>query len=51
MNSINTLERLRQCFTGIIPRIDDRSKISPLEFVINVSSTLVINLKSASFGN
>ena len=35
MHNINTLERLRQCFTGIIPRIDGRSKISPLEFVIS----------------
>ena len=26
---------MRQCFAGIIPKIDGRSKISPLEFVIS----------------
>ena len=36
MNNINTLERLRQCFVGVIPKIDGRSEISPLEFVINM---------------
>jgi hypothetical protein len=36
MNNSNTLERLRQCFTGVIPKIDSRSEVSPLEFVINL---------------
>jgi len=35
MNNINTLERLRQCFAGIIPKNDARSNIAPLEFVIS----------------
>ena len=36
MKDINTLERLRQCFTGDIPKKDARSEISPLEYVINL---------------
>jgi len=35
MNNINTLEQLRQCLTGVIPKIDKRADIQPLEFVIN----------------
>ena len=35
MNNVNTLERLRQCFTGIISKTVARSGIAPLEIVIN----------------
>lgn len=35
MNEINTLNTLRQCF-DFIPKIDARTDISPLEFVINI---------------
>jgi len=35
MNNINTLEQLRQCLTGVIPKTDKRADIQPLEFVIN----------------
>jgi hypothetical protein len=36
MNNINILEQLRQCFIDIIPEVDGRTAIPPLEFVINL---------------
>ncbi len=36
MNNINTLKQLRQCFKDIIPEVDGRTVIQPLEFVINL---------------
>jgi hypothetical protein len=34
MNETNTLKKLKQCFSKIIPDTDSRTKISPLAFVI-----------------
>ena len=36
MNETNTLEKLKQCFSKIIPDTDSRTKITPLVFVISL---------------
>lgn len=36
MDNVNTLEQLRKCLTDVIPKIDGRTEIKPLEFVINL---------------
>ncbi|HID04118.1 MAG TPA: IS4/IS5 family transposase, partial [Desulfobacterales bacterium] len=47
----NILKQLRQCFTKIIPEKDDRTSISPLEFVINLVFSYLGDTQSTSLEN
>ncbi|MDM8558203.1 hypothetical protein [Candidatus Parabeggiatoa sp. HSG14] len=44
----STLEKLRQCFSKVIPATDARSKIAPLEYVINLIFGFIAHTNSFS---
>lgn len=48
MKNNNRLEKLRQCFSQVIPATDARSKIAPLEYVINLIFGFVAHTNSFS---
>jgi len=48
MKNNSILEKLRQCFSKVIPATDARSKIAPLEYVINLIFGFVAHTNSFS---